>query len=161
MEGKSPYDLLYFGTISQRKQENSFYLYGMEKIEHIGIAVKDLEKSNKLFAKLFGQAHYKIEEVASEGVRTSFFKSGPNKIELLEGIDPNSPISKFIEKKGEGIHHIAFAVNDIVAEIERLKGEGFIILNETPKKGADNKLVAFLHPKSSNGVLVELCQDIE
>lgn len=133
----------------------------MEKIEHIGIAVKDLEKSNKLFAKLFGQAHYKIEEVASEGVRTSFFKSGPNKIELLEGIDPNSPISKFIEKKGEGIHHIAFAVNDIVAEIERLKGEGFIILNETPKKGADNKLVAFLHPKSSNGVLVELCQDIE
>lgn len=133
----------------------------MEKIEHIGIAVKDLEKSNKLFAKLFGQAHYKIEEVASEGVKTSFFKSGPNKIELLEGIDPNSPISKFIEKKGEGIHHIAFAVNDIVAEIERLKGEGFIILNETPKKGADNKLVAFLHPKSSNGVLVELCQDIE
>lgn len=133
----------------------------MEKIEHIGIAVQDLEKSNKLFAKLFGQAHYKIEEVASEGVKTSFFKSGPNKIELLEGIDPNSPISKFIEKKGEGIHHIAFAVNDIVAEIERLKGEGFIILNETPKKGADNKLVAFLHPKSSNGVLVELCQDIE
>lgn len=133
----------------------------MEKIEHIGIAVKDLEKSNKLFAKLFGQAHYKIEEVASEGVRTSFFKSGPNKIELLEGIDPNSPISKFIEKKGEGIHHIAFAVNDIVSEIERLKGEGFIILNETPKKGADNKLVSFLHPKSSNGVLVELCQDIE
>ena len=133
----------------------------MEKIEHIGIAVKDLEKSNELFAKLFGQAHYKIEEVASEGVKTSFFKSGPNKIELLEGTNPNSPISKFIEKKGEGIHHIAFAVTDIVAEIERLKGEGFIVLNETPKKGADNKLVAFLHPKSSNGVLVELCQDIE
>lgn len=152
---------MHFDTISQLNIENSFYLYSMEKIEHIGIAVKDLEKSNELFAKLFGQAHYKIEEVASEGVKTSFFKSGPNKIELLEGTNPNSPISKFIEKKGEGIHHIAFAVTDIVAEIERLKGEGFIVLNETPKKGADNKLVAFLHPKSSNGVLVELCQDIE
>ncbi len=133
----------------------------MEKIEHIGIAVKDLDKSNELFAKLFGKPHYKIEEVASEGVKTSFFQSGPNKIELLEGTNPNSPISKFIEKKGEGIHHIAFAVNDIHGEIERLKNEGFIVLNETPKKGADNKLVAFLHPKSSNGVLVELCQDIE
>lgn len=133
----------------------------MEKIEHIGIAVKDLNKSNELFAKLFGEPHYKIEEVASEGVKTSFFKSGPNKIELLEGTNPNSPISKFIEKKGEGIHHIAFAVDDIVSEIQRLKSEGFIVLNETPKKGADNKLVAFLHPKSSNGVLVELCQDIE
>ena len=133
----------------------------MNKIEHIGIAVKDLDKSNELFAKLFGKPHYKIEEVASEGVKTSFFQSGPNKIELLEGTNPNSPISKFIEKKGEGIHHIAFAVNDIHGEIERLKNEGFIILNETPKKGADNKLVAFLHPKSSNGVLVELCQDIE
>lgn len=133
----------------------------MEKIEHIGIAVKDLNKSNELFAKLFGKPHYKIEEVASEGVKTSFFQSGPNKIELLEGTNPDSPISKFIEKKGQGIHHIAFAVNDIYSEIERLKGEGFIVLNETPKKGADNKLVAFLHPKSSNGVLVELCQDIE
>lgn len=133
----------------------------MEKIEHIGIAVKDLNKSNELFAKLFGEPHYKIEEVASEGVKTSFFKSGPNKIELLEGTNPNSPISKFIEKKGEGIHHIAFAVDDIVSEIQRLKSEGFIVLNETPKKGADNKLVAFLHPKSSNGVLVVLCQDIE
>lgn len=133
----------------------------MEKIEHIGIAVKDLNKSNELFAKLFGEPHYKIEEVASEGVKTSFFKSGPNKIELLEGTNPNSPISKFIEKKGEGIHHIAFAVDNIFSEIQRLKSEGFIVLNETPKKGADNKLVAFLHPKSSNGVLVELCQDIE
>ncbi len=133
----------------------------MEKIEHIGIAVKDLNKSNELFAKLFGEPYYKIEEVASEGVKTSFFKSGPNKIELLEGTNPNSPISKFIEKKGEGIHHIAFAVDDIISEIQRLKSEGFIVLNETPKKGADNKLVAFLHPKSSNGVLVELCQDIE
>lgn len=133
----------------------------MDKIEHIGIAVKDLEKSNELFRKLFGKSHYKIEEVASEGVRTSFFKSGPNKIELLEATKPESPIAKFIEKKGEGIHHIAFAVSDIVAEIERLKNEGFTVLNETPKKGADNKLVAFLHPKTTNGVLIELCQEIQ
>ena len=132
----------------------------MEKIEHIGIAVKDLESSNQLFKKLLGNPHYKIEEVASEGVKTSFFRSGPNKIELLEATHPDSPIAKFIEKKGEGIHHIAFAVDDIVSEITRLKSEGFIVLNETPKKGADNKLVAFLHPKSTNGVLVELCQDI-
>ncbi|MEM9144415.1 MAG: methylmalonyl-CoA epimerase [Bacteroidota bacterium] len=131
----------------------------MDKIEHIGIAVKDLERSNVLFGKLFGEAAYKMEEVASEGVRTSFFKSGPNKIELLEGTSENSPISKFIEKKGEGIHHIAFAVDDIVSEMERLTSEGFTLLNETPKKGADNKLVAFLHPKTANGVLVELCQD--
>jgi methylmalonyl-CoA/ethylmalonyl-CoA epimerase len=132
----------------------------MEKIEHIGIAVKDLESSNLLFAKLFGTPHYKIEEVASEGVKTSFFQSGPNKIELLEATKPESPIAKFIEKKGEGIHHIAFAVTDIVGEIARLKSEGFTVLNEIPKKGADNKLVAFLHPKSTNGVLIELCQDI-
>jgi methylmalonyl-CoA/ethylmalonyl-CoA epimerase len=133
----------------------------MEKIEHIGIAVKDLDASNKLFAKLFGVPHYKIEEVASEGVNTSFFQSGPNKIELLEATKPESPIAKFIDKKGEGIHHIAFAVTDIVGEIARLKEEGFVVLNETPKKGADNKLVAFLHPKTTNGVLIELCQDIE
>jgi methylmalonyl-CoA/ethylmalonyl-CoA epimerase len=133
----------------------------MNKIEHIGIAVKDLEKSNQLFASLLGTPHYKIEEVPSESVKTSFFKSGPNKIELLESTNPESSISKFIDKKGEGIHHIAFAVNDIQSEIERLKNEGFTILNETPKKGADNKLVAFLHPKSTNGVLIELCQEIE
>ena len=133
----------------------------MKKIEHIGIAVKDLDASNELFAKLYGKPHYKIEEVASEGVRTSFFEIGPNKIELLEATEENSPIAKFIEKKGEGIHHIAFAVKDIVSEIQRLKSEGFIVLNETPKKGADNKLVAFLHPKSTNGVLIELCQEIE
>lgn len=131
----------------------------MNKIEHIGIAVKDLEASNQLFAKIFGTPHYKVEEVASEGVKTSFFKTGPNKIELLEGTNENSPISKFIERKGEGIHHIAFAVDDILAEVKRLKEEGFIILNEVPKKGADNKLVVFLHPKSTNGVLIELCQD--
>ena len=133
----------------------------MDKIEHIGIAVKDLKASNALFEKLLGVPHYKIEEVASEGVRTSFFKSGPNKIELLEATKPDSPIAKYLEKKGEGIHHIAFAVADIVSEIQRLKGEGFLVLNETPKKGADNKLVAFLHPKGTNGVLVELCQEIK
>lgn len=131
----------------------------MEKIEHIGIAVRDLEKSNELFASLFGESHYKVEEVASEGVRTSFFRNGPNKIELLEATDPASPIAKFIEKKGEGIHHIAFAVKDIRSEMKRLAAEGFQLLNEEPKHGADNKLVAFLHPKSTNGVLIELCQD--
>ena len=133
----------------------------MKKIEHIGIAVKDLEKSNELFANLFGKPHYKIEAVESEGVKTSFFEAGPNKIELLEGTNENSPISKFIDKKGEGIHHIAFAVDNLLSEVERLKKEGFIVLNETPKKGADNKLVVFLHPKSTNGVLIELCQDAE
>ena len=133
----------------------------MDKIEHIGIAVKDLEKSNQLFAALFGEKHYKMEEVLSEGVKTSFFKAGPNKIELLEATNPESPIAKFIDKKGEGIHHIAFAVTDIKTEIKRLKEEGFVILNETPKKGADNKLVAFLHPKTTNGVLIELCQEID
>ncbi len=132
----------------------------MKKIEHIGIAVKNIETANKLFASLFGKPHYKIEEVISEGVKTSFFEVGPNKIELLEGTSSQSPISKFIAKKGEGIHHIAFLVDDIYAEIERLKKEGFTVLNETPKKGADNKKVAFLHPKSTNGVLIELCQEI-
>ena len=131
--------------------------FGINRIFH---PWKKLSSSNQLFEKLLGNPHYKIEEVASEGVKTSFFRSGPNKIELLEATHPDSPIAKFIEKKGEGIHHIAFAVDDIVSEITRLKSEGFIVLNETPKKGADNKLVAFLHPKSTNGVLVELCQDI-
>ena len=132
----------------------------MNKIEHIGIAVANLEESSIIYEKLFGAPSYKQEEVANEGVKTAFFKSGPNKIELLEATNPESPIAKFIGKKGEGIHHIAFDVEDIVAEIERLKNEGFIVLNETPKKGADNKLVAFLHPKSTNGVLIELCQEI-
>jgi methylmalonyl-CoA/ethylmalonyl-CoA epimerase len=132
----------------------------MRKIEHIGIAVKDLEASNLLFEKIFGQPPYKEEEVASEGVKTSFFMNGPNKIELLEATNPESPIAKFLEKKGEGIHHIAFDVENIVVEIDRLKKEGFIVLNEVPKKGADNKLVAFLHPKTTNGVLIELCQEI-
>ena len=133
----------------------------MRKIEHIGIAVKSLDVSNVLFEKLFGQPPYKEEEVASEGVKTSFFMNGPNKIELLEATNPESPIAKFLEKKGEGIHHIAFDVNDINEEIIRLKNEGFVVLNEIPKKGADNKLVAFLHPKGTNGVLVELCQEIK
>ncbi len=132
----------------------------MNKIEHLGIAVKDLKTSNILFEKLLGAPHYKIEDVLSEGVKTSFFKVGPNKIELLEATNEDSPIAKFLEKKGEGIHHIAFEVDDIVMEMERLKAEGFTILNEVPKKGADNKLVAFVHPKTSNGVLVELCQEI-
>ena len=133
----------------------------MRKIEHIGIAVNSLETSNLLFEKLFGNPPYKQEEVPSEGVKTSFFKNGPNKIELLEARNPDSPIAKFLEKKGEGIHHIAFDVENIVAEIERLKKEGFVVLNEIPKKGADNKLVVFLHPKETNGVLIELCQEIE
>ena len=133
----------------------------MRKIEHIGIAVKDLQTSNDLFERLLGTPAYKEEEVTSEGVKTSFFMNGPNKIELLEATNPDSPIAKFIEKKGEGIHHIAFDVEDIVAEISRLKSEGFNVLNETPKKGADNKLVAFLHPKGTNGVLIELCQEIK
>ncbi|WP_445955469.1 methylmalonyl-CoA epimerase [Yeosuana sp.] len=132
----------------------------MKKIEHIGIAVKNLKTSNALFSKLFGEPAYKIEAVESEGVNTSFFKVGTNKIELLEATTADSPISKFIEKKGEGIHHIAFEVDDIEAEVRRLTLEGFIVLNEKPKKGADNKLVVFLHPKTTNGVLIELCQEI-
>lgn len=132
----------------------------MRKIEHIGIAVNDLNTSNLVFEKLFGAAPYKLEEVKSEGVMTSFFNVGSNKIELLAATNPDSPIAKFISKKGEGIHHIAFDVEDIVSEIARLKLEGFVVLNEIPKKGADNKLVAFLHPKSTNGLLIELCQEI-
>lgn len=133
----------------------------MEKIEHIGIAVKDLDASNLLFEKLLGVPHYKMEDVLSEGVRTSFFKLGPNKIELLAALNDESEIMKFLEKKGEGIHHIAFAVDDIMAEMKRLSAAGFTVLNETPKKGADNKWVAFVHPKSAGGVLIELCQEMD
>ena len=143
------------------KETQQLVQHMMRKIEHIGIAVKDLAVSNLVFEKLLGAAAYKFEEVESEGVSTSFFKSGPNKIELLAATNPESPIAKFLEKKGEGIHHIAFDVEDITAEIARLKGEGFVVLNDIPKKGADNKLVAFLHPKSTNGVLIELCQEIK
>lgn len=133
----------------------------VNKIEHIGIAVKNIKDANVLYEKLLGVASYKTEEVESEGVLTSFFQTGESKIELLMATNPESPIAKFIDKKGEGIHHIAFDVTDINAEIERLKNEGFVLINEVPKKGADNKLVVFLHPKSTNGVLVELCQEIK
>ena len=133
----------------------------MQHIEHIGIAVKSLETSNDLFTKLLGTTPYKQEGVESEGVMTSFFQTGETKIELLEATNSESPIAKFIEKKGEGIHHIAFEVTDILSEMRRLKNEGFILLNEVPKKGADNKLVCFLHPKGTNSVLVELCQHVE
>ena len=130
----------------------------MLKVEHIGIAVKTLADSVPLFEKLLNSQCYKIEIVESEKVKTAFFQKGETKIELLESTDANGVISKFIEKKGEGIHHIAFDVEDIAAEMERLKKEGFVLLNDQPKEGADNKLVCFLHPKSANGVLIELCQ---
>ena len=132
----------------------------MNKIEHIGIAVKSIEKSEVLFSKLLNTTAYKREEVLSEGVLTSFFQVGESKIELLEATHEMSAITKFIEKKGEGIHHIAFAVKDIKVEMKRLADQGFILLNQEPKKGADNKLVCFIHPKTTNGVLVELCQAI-
>lgn len=132
----------------------------MNKIEHIGIAVKNLEEANELYAKLFGKPSYKTEVVESENVKTSFFKVGNNKIELLEATEEDSIIAKFIEKKGEGMHHIAFEVENINEEIKRLKSEGFVVLSDVPKQGADNKLVVFLHPKSTNGVLIELCQEI-
>lgn len=131
----------------------------MDKIEHIGIAVKNLDQANATYTALLGVAPYKIETVESEGVNTSFFRCGESKIELLEATRPESPIAKYIEKKGEGIHHIAFSVTNIEKEILRLEKEGFQVLNKVPKKGADNKLVAFLHPKSGHGVLVELCQE--
>jgi methylmalonyl-CoA/ethylmalonyl-CoA epimerase len=131
----------------------------MNKIEHLGIAVKDLETAISLYEKLLGTPCYKKEEVASEGVITAFFKTGENKIELLGATNSESPIAKFIDKKGEGIHHIAFDVDDIYAEMERLKNEGFQLINEKPKDGADNKLICFLHPKGTNGVLIELCQE--
>lgn len=133
----------------------------VNKIEHIGIAVKNMDDANVLFEKMLGVPSYKMEAVEGEGVLTSFFQRGNNKIELLVATNPESPIAKFLEKKGEGIHHIAFDVDDIEAEIARLKKEGFVLINEVPKKGADNKWVVFLHPKNTNGVLVELCQEIK
>jgi methylmalonyl-CoA/ethylmalonyl-CoA epimerase len=131
----------------------------MRKIEHIGIAVKDIANAGKLYEKLLNTEVYKIEDVESEAVKTAFLQSGPNKIELLEATNTDSAVAKFIERKGEGIHHIAFDVEDIVTEMKRLKEEGFILLNDEPKIGADNKLVCFIHPKSANGVLIELCQE--
>lgn len=131
----------------------------MEKLEHIGIAVKNLEEANALFARLLGRKHYKIEEVESEGVRTSFFELGGVKIELLEATRPDSPIARFIEKKGEGIHHLAFEVQEIDKALSQYRDNGFELINQQPKAGADNKQIAFLHPKSTQGVLVELCQE--
>jgi methylmalonyl-CoA/ethylmalonyl-CoA epimerase len=132
----------------------------MIRIDHIGIAVKDLNESNDLIARLLGEKHYKTENVASENVATSFFKIGESKLELVAATDPNSAIAKYLDKKPEGIHHVAFEVDDILAETARLKGEGFLPLSEQPKRGADNKLVIFFHPKTTNGILVELCQSV-
>ncbi|MBK8567966.1 MAG: methylmalonyl-CoA epimerase [Saprospiraceae bacterium] len=132
----------------------------LKQVEHIGIAVKDLGAANALYEKLLGVRPYKQEEVLSENVLTSFFKTGETKIELLVATSEESAIAKYLEKRGEGIHHIAFEVEDIVAEMQRLEGEGFVLLNKVPKRGADNKLVCFIHPKSANGVLVELCQSV-
>ena len=132
----------------------------IEKIEHIGIAVKNLDDANKIYEQLLGTPPYKMEIVDSEGVNTSFFKTGESKVELLQATKDESAISKFIAKKGEGIHHIAFAVKDINKEIKRLKEGGYTIINKSPKKGADNKLVCFVHPKNTKGVLIELCQEI-
>jgi len=132
----------------------------MKGIDHIGIAVSDLESSNRLFEALLNTSCYKIEDIPNQKVRTSFFKMADQKIELVAATDPSSPISKFIDKKGEGIHHIAFEVKDIRAEIKRLKKEGFKALDDEPSIGADNKLVIFFHPKTTNGVLIELCQEI-
>jgi methylmalonyl-CoA/ethylmalonyl-CoA epimerase len=131
----------------------------MEKLEHIGIAVKNIESANRLFASLLGRQHYKMEEVASEGVRTSFFDIGGLKIELLEATREDSPIARFIEKKGEGVHHLAFEVSDITKSLEEYQDKGFQLINTEPKDGADNKSIAFLHPKTTNGVLIELCQE--
>lgn len=133
----------------------------MEKLEHIGIAVKNIDQSNMLFAKLLGRENYKVEEVNSEGVRTSFFELGGVKIELLEATGPDSPIARFIDKRGEGIHHMAFEVTDINESLEKYAREGFELINPEPKKGADNKMIFFLHPKSTNGVLIELCQEVK
>ena len=130
------------------------------KIEHIGIAVRDIGAADSLYEKLLGIASYKQEKVESEGVITSFFMTGNNKIELLQGVNEGNAISVFIEKRGEGIHHVAFEVEDILVEMDRLKKEGFTLINEQPTKGADNKLICFVHPKSTNGVLIELCQEI-
>lgn len=131
----------------------------MNKIEHLGIAVKNAAAAKEVFDKLLNKPAYKTETVESEGVSTIFYELGPNKLELLEATNPNSPIAKYLEKNREGIHHVAIAVDDIKSEMVRLKSEGFVFINEEPKQGADNKLIAFIHPKSANGLLVELCQD--
>ena len=132
----------------------------MKKIEHLGIAVSDIDASNKLFEKIFGKENYKVEIVESEGVITSFFKIGESKIELVASKNPDSEINKYLQKNREGMHHIAFEVEDILKEMERLKREGIRLLNDIPKKGADNSIICFLHPKDTNGVLIEICQKI-
>ncbi len=131
----------------------------IKKIEHLGIAVENIDESLKIYEKLLGTNCYKIEEVESEGVKTAFLQVGESKIELLEATNPSSPIAKFLSKKGKGIHHIAFDSSDINEDIKRLKSEGFELIHQSPKDGADNKKIAFLHPKSTDGILVELCQD--
>ena len=133
----------------------------IKKIEHVGIAVKDLEKSNELFKKLLGQTSYKTEIVESEKIITSFFKIGEQKIELLKSVSENSSVSRFLDRRGEGMHHLALYVEDIPEEIQRLENEGFSFVSKTPVKGADNKMIVFLHPKTTNGVLIELCQEIK
>lgn len=133
----------------------------MNKIEHIGIAVKNLTNSIAIYQRLLNTDCYKTELVASESVNTAFLRTGENKVELLAATSLDSPIAKFLEKKGEGIHHIAFLVDDILEEMERLRNEGFTLLNDSPKKGADNKMICFVHPKEANGVLIELCQEIK
>ncbi len=137
------------------------HLIMIKKIEHLGIAVKNIKDANDVYHKLLGTASYKTEKVESENVLTSFFKVGDSKIELLEGTSTDSPITKFIDKKGEGLHHVAFEVDDIEAEMQNLKNQGFTLLSDKPKQGADNKLICFVHPKSANGVLIELCQEIK
>lgn len=136
-----------------------FFFAMIKKIEHLGIAVANIEESLKVFQTLLGTKCYKIEEVESEGVKTAFLQVGESKIELLEATNPDSPIAKYLEKRGQGIHHIAFEVDNIQTEIERLLNEGFVLIHESPKNGADNKLIAFLHPKSTEGILIELCQE--
>lgn len=155
----APFLITSLSYLLVKYEVNIFALYHllMRKIEHIGIAVNSLANSVPLFEKLLGTPCYKTESVEGERVNTAFFRTGENKIELLESMDPDGVIARFIEKKGEGIHHIAFDVEDIEAEMKRLKAEGFVLLNETPKQGADNKIVCFLHPKHTNGVLIELC----
>lgn len=151
--------LLFLGPQGKRHTRPSSKTKAMLKVEHIGIAVKDLQNSIPLFEKLLNTNCYKTEEVSSEKVNTAFFQKGETKIELLESTSPEGVIAKYVEKKGEGIHHIAFEVADIEAEMKRLVAEGFVLLNEKPKEGADNKLVCFLHPKHTNGVLIELCME--
>lgn len=157
-------EFVFFGRVKEKSHfsdSESPKKPSVQKPEHIGIAIRDKEAAVKLYSVLFKTKPYKYETVASEGVETIFYQVGPTKIELLHALSADSPIGKFLDKKGEGLHHVAFEVNDIFAEMERLKQEGFTLLSETPKYGADNKLICFIHPKSAGGVLIELCQEIK